>query len=80
MHIGLNRTYTGEEVYRLILIDATSGKSWLNPLIDNEKPICKQNNLCALLKFCIFELNIQDRDNSTASKLLTWLNTPLRVD
>ncbi|SHI31550.1 helix-turn-helix domain-containing protein [Clostridium intestinale] len=78
-YIGLNRGYSDEEVYRLIIRDATGRELWLNPLITNEKPLYRQNNICELLNFCGFDFDIEDNNNSTTSKLLTWLNTTLRV-
>lgn len=78
-YIGLNRGYADEEIYRLIIRDATGRELWLNPLIDDEKPLYKQNNICELLKSCGFEVDIKDNNNSTASKLFTWLNTTIRV-
>jgi len=78
-YIGLNRGYSDEEVYRLIIRDSTGRELWLNPLIDSEKPLNQQNNICELLKYCGFEFDIKDTNNNTASKLLTWLDTTLRV-
>ena len=76
-YIGLNRGYLDEEVYRLIIRDSTGRELWLNPIIDNDKPIYQQNNICELLNYCGFDLDI--KENNTNSKFFTWLNTTLRV-
>lgn len=76
-YIGLDRGYLDEEVYRLIIRDSTGRELWLNPIIDNDKPIYQQNNICELLNYCGFDLKI--KENNTNSKLFTWLNTTLRV-
>lgn len=77
-YIGLRRGYMDEEIYRLIIRDATGRELWLNPIIDDEKPLYKQNNICELLKSCGFEFDIKDNNNTT-SNLITWLNKTLRV-
>lgn len=78
-YIGLNRGYLHQEIYRLVIRDSSGRELWLKPLIDCEKPLYKQNNICELLKSCGFKVDIEDNNNSTTSKLLCWLNTTLRV-
>lgn len=67
-----------DEVYCFIIRDATGRELWLNPLIDNQKPLNKQNNVCEILKFCGFEIDTNNT-NTITSKLSNWLNTTLRI-
>jgi len=75
-HIGLNRGYSSEEIYNIIIRDATGRELWLSPHIDDRTPIYEQKNICELLKSCGFEFEIP---NNTTTKLSDWLNTTLRV-
>lgn len=68
-----------EQIYRLVIKDATGRQLWLNTYIDNEKPLYKQNNIVQFLKYCGF--NLEEEKRKTFSNLVKdWLaKTPRKT-
>lgn len=63
-----------EEVYRLIIFDSSGRQIWLNPLIDDTKPLYYQNNLVEILSYCGFDI----KSEKLAERLQRWIKTNVR--
>lgn len=67
-YVKLERSFQ-DSVYRLIIFDASGRQIWLNPIIDDTKPLKYQNNLVEILNYCGFDVE----DEKLSEKLQRWL-------
>lgn len=75
-YVGFSFKSNVPQAYRVIIRDTSGRELWLNPDINNEKPIHKQDNIREILKACGYDLD--DKKNQS-TKLKSWINITLRV-
>lgn len=75
-YVGFSFKSNAPQAYRLIIRDTSGRELWLNPNINNEKPIYKQDNIREILRACGYEF---DEKNNQSARLKAWINMTLRV-